>query len=235
VTTNESILDSERIRQLRLENGLSQRALSYLLGVSLTFVRHLERGGNHEQLTLRTVSRLAEVLGAEPYDLFLRDRSSADPSPDDVRVEALLANEGAALAAQEIAAAFGWPVRRVHDALAQLKRRLGSAGTDVWNGAGRYKLGARRAVLSDAERDRLARARLPRRGITRPQAQLLREIAAGTFKKSYPWASGMRHLAHQEQIALAALLKLSLIRLNEEGVPVLRHNVERSLHVSVSQ
>jgi transcriptional regulator with XRE-family HTH domain len=232
--TEGTILDCDRIKSLRLENKLSQRALAHKLGVSQGFVRYLEEGDNHEQLNLRMVSRIAEILGADLRDLIRRDSSSADPSPDDIRVEALLADEGVSLAAQEIAAAFEWPILRAHQALRQLKARLTAGGTEVWSGAGRWKLGARRAVLADEERERLARARLPRRGLNRIQAQVLREVAAGTFNKSYYLKSGKLPTNNQELRALAGLLKLGLAALNQDGSPVLRANVERSLHLTTS-
>ena len=56
------------LRRLREQRGLSQEAFADALAVHRTFVGGVERG--ERNLTLRTVERLAAVLGVDPLDLF---------------------------------------------------------------------------------------------------------------------------------------------------------------------
>jgi len=57
----------ENLRRLRTERGLSQEAFAQVLGYHRTYVGGLERG--ERNMTLRTVERLAAVLGVEAIDL----------------------------------------------------------------------------------------------------------------------------------------------------------------------
>ena len=52
------------IRELRLERGLSQEALSHLCGRHRTYVSLLERG--HSSPSLDTIWRIAEALSVSP-------------------------------------------------------------------------------------------------------------------------------------------------------------------------
>jgi transcriptional regulator with XRE-family HTH domain len=60
-------IDHRRLKQLRRERALSQRALSGLSGVSLDAVNRLETGKRQAQPV--TVRRLAEALGVVPREL----------------------------------------------------------------------------------------------------------------------------------------------------------------------
>lgn len=57
------------LRRLRAEQGLSQEALADHLGLHRTYVGGVERG--ERNLTLRTVERLADLLGVEAADLLV--------------------------------------------------------------------------------------------------------------------------------------------------------------------
>jgi transcriptional regulator with XRE-family HTH domain len=57
----------ENLRRLRLEQGISQEAFADQLGFHRTYIGGVERG--ERNLTLRTVERLADLLGVEPLEL----------------------------------------------------------------------------------------------------------------------------------------------------------------------
>lgn len=66
------------IRKLRLERGFNQQQMADLLKVHRTYVGSWERG--ERNITMKTLTRLAEHLGVEdPFDL-LREENSTDPS-----------------------------------------------------------------------------------------------------------------------------------------------------------
>ena len=56
----------KRFRELR---GFSQRELAIRIGVSMTFVSHIETGRKNP--SLETVEHIGKALGVEPYELFL--------------------------------------------------------------------------------------------------------------------------------------------------------------------
>lgn len=60
-----------RIRELRVEAGLSQQALGDAIGSSKMTISDLERG--QMQLTLEYMRRIADALGVLPADLLARD------------------------------------------------------------------------------------------------------------------------------------------------------------------
>ena len=60
----------EKLRELRIDRGLSQRRLSELAGVSNTTVWHIERGAGASPTTLK---KLADVLGVRASEL-VRER-----------------------------------------------------------------------------------------------------------------------------------------------------------------
>jgi transcriptional regulator with XRE-family HTH domain len=60
----------EKLRELRIDQGLSQRRLSELAGVSNTTVWHIEHGAGASPATLK---KLADVLGVRASEL-VRER-----------------------------------------------------------------------------------------------------------------------------------------------------------------
>ena len=57
----------ENLRRLRTERGQSQEAFAHEVGFHRTYVGGVERG--ERNLTLRSVERLADILGVEPLEL----------------------------------------------------------------------------------------------------------------------------------------------------------------------
>ncbi|HZY66612.1 MAG TPA: helix-turn-helix transcriptional regulator [Rubrobacteraceae bacterium] len=61
----------EKLQELRINQGLSQRRLADLAGVSNTSVWKIEQGGGANPATLK---KLADVLGVRPVDLLKQGR-----------------------------------------------------------------------------------------------------------------------------------------------------------------
>lgn len=61
------IFFGRKVRDLRQAKGVSQEELAALAGVHRTYIGMIERG--EKNVTLLTLLRLAEALGATPADL----------------------------------------------------------------------------------------------------------------------------------------------------------------------
>ena len=61
----------DKLQELRINQGLSQRRLADLAGVSNTSVWKIEQGGGANPATLK---KLADVLGVRPVDLLNQGR-----------------------------------------------------------------------------------------------------------------------------------------------------------------
>jgi transcriptional regulator with XRE-family HTH domain len=59
-------VDVDKLRELRIDHGLSQRRLSELAGISNTSVWKIERGGGANPATLK---KIADVLGVRASEL----------------------------------------------------------------------------------------------------------------------------------------------------------------------
>jgi transcriptional regulator with XRE-family HTH domain len=64
-------VDMDKLRELRINQGLSQRRLADLAGVANTSVWKIEQGGGANPATLK---KLADVLGVRPVDLLKEER-----------------------------------------------------------------------------------------------------------------------------------------------------------------
>lgn len=58
-----------RIREIRLERGLTQENLAYAAGLTVKTVIRAEQGAGVNERTLR---KIAKALGVEPGDLFAK-------------------------------------------------------------------------------------------------------------------------------------------------------------------
>ena len=61
----------DKLRELRINQGLSQRRLADLAGVANTSVWKIEQGGGANPATLK---KLADVLGVRPVELLKEER-----------------------------------------------------------------------------------------------------------------------------------------------------------------
>lgn len=66
--SNINYLFGQRVRQLRIERGLSQEDLGYETGLHRTYIGQIERA--EKNITLRNIDRIARELGVDIQDLF---------------------------------------------------------------------------------------------------------------------------------------------------------------------
>jgi transcriptional regulator with XRE-family HTH domain len=64
----------DKLKELRIDQGLSQRALAQRAGLSQTSIWKIERGGGANPATLK---KLADVLGVRPTDLLVKGVADA--------------------------------------------------------------------------------------------------------------------------------------------------------------
>jgi len=209
----EHVLDVNRLVSARLELKLSQRQVADQLGVTANTISRLESGRSHEVLELGMLARLAAVLGVSARDLFpppVAAGSGSDDEPpwgDDVqRVEAALL-DAELLRSSELAIAMGWSLARTRQALAALGQRLASRGAILIRVDGRYRIRSRTGLLSDAERQRLARTRHSRYGLNTLEAGYLYQALAGPIDRGWD-AKGAQA---KERYGMGSLLKAGLV------------------------
>lgn len=196
------LLDARLIVERRVDLGLSRPALARRVAKSGPVIERLERGDNHERLTVGLLAALASELGLQPRDLFSTTQGSA-AEPDDTRVEAALAMVGKGLSATELAEGLGWPHHRVLAALEALRKRLGPTGVNLHQRSGRWRLGSRVAVLSREEQGRIEQARVATARLSIYDAQVLAEVVAG--KVTARWVADA---TNAQQVSLATLVRL---------------------------
>ncbi len=130
----------------------------------------------------------------------------AEGPPDDVRVEAALAEFTGGLSRDTLAEAFGWPLDRVERALAVLDERLAPTGRRLrpigWH---RYTLAPHLGVLTVGERTHLTRS--TREGLAQDEAEAMFQIVRG-FGSINLFRTG------PGAVAVASLLRAGLIEQN---------------------
>ncbi|MCA1702053.1 MAG: hypothetical protein LC808_01790 [Actinobacteria bacterium] len=119
-------------------------------------------------------------------------------------VEAALATVAAGLSRDDLARIFAWSLERVDAALATLERRLQPSGRRLrpvgWH---RYALAANLAVLSDAERARVAR--------TTASQTLDRDAADALYQIIYGWNRMSLSGRGLDGTALRKLISMGLV------------------------
>ena len=60
-----------RLKQLRMERGMSQEELVRLTGISRTTISKIENNEDDVNVNTRTIAKLAEVFGVKPSEIFL--------------------------------------------------------------------------------------------------------------------------------------------------------------------
>ena len=78
--TASKVLLSRNLRERRLDHGLSQAALSKIIGISQARIHRMESGELHN-ITLDTLDTLAKGLGCEPQELVQDEGRNLAHSP----------------------------------------------------------------------------------------------------------------------------------------------------------
>lgn len=217
-TRDGSLLDCERIESLRLERGLSQRELGRRTGATLTVIKGLEAGRNHNELSIRFLTDLATALEVEPAALFRRaaepEESGKVASEADLRkLGAAFASERTGLSRKNLARTLSWRLDRLDRALASLGERLAEVGMSVERGSSGWKLRPDLAALAWDDELRLTQARHRERGLLLREAELLR--AALDNRLGGKWE---QHLGNADRVALGGLLKSGLLVRGQRGI-----------------
>ncbi len=63
----------DRVREMRISNGLSQMALSQKIGMSSSFVSHVESTKRRAKYNINHLNEIAKIFGCSPKD-FLPDK-----------------------------------------------------------------------------------------------------------------------------------------------------------------
>lgn len=204
----ESVLDTALIVRRRTELGLSQRSLAAECGFTTAAMSHLERGRNHEELTLRKLHRLAAALAVPMQTLLVPpETSGSEPGVDDQRLEALLVEIGQAVPRELIALALRWDLERTTRALRKLRDRLTGSGVVLHRASSGYSLRPRTELLTDEERRELERIRLQTRQLRAPGMRLLLEVVRGTLRPDWDQRAGNNERVNMRMLIGAGIVE----------------------------
>jgi transcriptional regulator with XRE-family HTH domain len=102
------LIVAQRIKALRTARGLTQDAVAEALGIASKNVQRLE--GGKQNLTLKTLAHIADVLNVEPYEL-LSSNGPIAPATPDISLQRALRGLAAAQLGHEVFAADEQPAR----------------------------------------------------------------------------------------------------------------------------
>lgn len=195
------MIDSGRLRHLRLDRGLTQRKLAAACGVDPLTIHRLEHDGDAGDLPLRVVHQLATALGTD-INYLLHDR----PTP--LGQGQLAERLGAALFSQhratasDLATAHGITLNELHDGLGVLAASADAVGMTLLHNDGQVWLAPKAIGVPPAA---------PPRPLSTAEARLLRRIHRG---------DDVRRSLTQEQrrTILPALLRLGLVEVTDAGL-----------------
>jgi len=195
------------LRSTRLARGLSTQALAERAGLSIAAIQYLEAHGDLPQRS--PAQRVREALGLPPPTDHDAIPEPAPEAPDDVAIEALIADTATGCHEEHLADALRWTLPRVIAAIRALDQRLARTGQvlirDARDG---YTLGARHSVVDDDARRSVRERQLA--DLDPLTALILRDILEGATKKRR-WTN---FTTPDEQQAIRHLLAAELIEDN---------------------
>lgn len=235
------LLDVELVRRRRTELNLTRRALARHLGdVSPAVVGRLENGGNHEELPLGLLARLAATLGVDLPTL-LGGRSagrdttaSASDQHEDARaVGAALHTLGVLVPTSDLARTLGWPAARLRGALDQLTVDARAVGLRV------HRLYDRVSLVRDVDALPLeglaavARYSAARSGLTTTQARLVHAALVRAARPPERRGGGaLLATGNADRVAAGTLINAGILAINSNGDLMLSPDTARSLLVA---
>lgn len=213
--TSPHLLDTDRIRALRRDRGLSARTLESRLGVGGNWWNSLEAGANHPHVTLRELLTIAAELGVDPVEL-LADRVTQPELPPDApqalsadatRLGRILVDLTRQTPVTRLATALGWSQARVQAALDVLEVRLPTVGQRLVHGTGGVQI-VRDSPEPDPSVMELISARINDNGLSPTQAVVLARVTQGEMTER---AASPALMTNAQSVALAELVNAGLV------------------------
>jgi transcriptional regulator with XRE-family HTH domain len=180
-------LARDRIRNRRLELGLSERDVAAHCGVSTAVIRSIEAARVDADLTLGQLAKVGAVLGLDLPELLdthalqpeQEGPAPAGPDDDVAKLGSLLADIRVLVPVEGLADALNWDLTRTHTALERLDAALRPAGLRLHQLHHDVRI-ARTVTAVDAQTlEELWRIHLARRSLTITQARLLKALRDG--------------------------------------------------------
>ncbi len=200
------LLNTQLIRDRRVDLRLSVRDLAKQLGVSITTVANLEVGRAHGEQPLSLLFRLAEVLAVDVAALL----APQAPVAASVADADLVAKVGGVLfelrhltAPEVLASALNVTTDEVEAAMATLERGVATFGLRVHRLRGDGGV-VRSQALPGREEGRAARQQdFARRSMTLSQARMLYRVWQGGFQQ--------KQLSNPDRVTLGQLVNAGLV------------------------
>lgn len=180
------LLDPDRVRARRISQGISEHALATATGLEPGVIRRIERGHSQNEMTVKVIATIADVLGCPITDL-LADDYRPDPTAlaadrDDPATLGTIAATAAGepVNIDRVAELLGWTLPRALAALERLRAALAAAGQTIsWAGPAQFRVtapadptGVAATIANDTSADD---------GLNAQTLRQLADIAAGKF------------------------------------------------------
>jgi transcriptional regulator with XRE-family HTH domain len=181
-------LSRDRIRNRRLELGLSERDVAAHSGVSTAVIRSIEAGRVDADLTLGQLAKVGAILGLDLPEVLdthaLPQPAHESPAPggtdDDVaKVGSLLADIRVLVPVEGLTDALNWDLTRTHAALERLDAALRPAGLRVHRLHHDVRIARTVTTVDPQALEDMWRIHLSRRSLTIAQVRLLKQIRDG--------------------------------------------------------
>lgn len=225
-----TLLNTDLIRDRRLELGLSERKLAAVTGLGQAVIRGLEAGTNHKDLTLGDLHRLADALALDAQHLLAATsatEAAAGPATRDAHLDQHVTQVGALLfdvdrliPVESLALTTGLTLDQTHEVLAELDRRLRAVGLLLHRLNNAVKIWRTSDAVSRETLQATWRAHLARRGLDIGQVTLLQQVRRGRRTKT---------LTNDQQVTAAQLVNAGILDRTSAGGVDLSADVRYSL------
>lgn len=216
-----------RVRERRLELGLSERKVAALTGLSQSVVRGLEAGITGKDLQLGELNRVADALhmaltelldAGAPCDRTSEAQHEGTPAGPPTRSEfheryvpqagALLHEVDRLIPVEAVALALGPNLDDTHGVLDSLHRCLHAAGLGVHRLNNSVRIRRTHGASSAGQLERSWRMHLGRRGLDIGQVRLLHQTHVGRRQKT---------LTNDQQVTASELVNAGILTRTPSG------------------